>query len=166
MGTLIAVYALIVLGLLLCFIGRFPGQILAYAGLLVAAFALKNHLYPTWILIVCGVLVIASIIINKITAPKLAAKVHEFGKPGKLGTIVGSILSLFLIASISNAIVAIICFILFPYIFAFLFEFVSQKNAVVALKRAIGAYTLFLTTTLINVAISAFCFAEVVYGWI
>ena len=32
---MIAVYALLVFGILFCFFGRFPGQILAYAGLLV-----------------------------------------------------------------------------------------------------------------------------------
>ena len=83
MGVIIAVYALIILGILLCFFGKFPGQILAYAGLLTAAFALKNQVYPIWLLVLCGVLVIASIIVNMVFAPKLAAKVHEFGKAGK-----------------------------------------------------------------------------------
>ena len=36
--TLIAVYALLVFGVIFCFFGRFPGQILAYAGLLLAHF--------------------------------------------------------------------------------------------------------------------------------
>lgn len=166
MGVLIAVYALLAFGLLLCFVGRFPGQLLAYAGMLVASFSLKNHLYPTWLLVVCGVLVIASLIINKMVAPKLAGKVHEFGKAGKWGTIVGSIVSLFLIATVSNTTVAIILFFILPYVFAFLFETISKKNAGDGAKRALGAYTLFAATTLINIAISAFCCAEVMLGWI
>lgn len=166
MGTLIAVYSLLALGLLLCFFGRIPGQILTYAGMLVAAFGMKNHLYPTWLLIVCGVLVIVSIIFNKKVAPTIAGKVHEFGKPGKVGTIIGSIISLVLLASIENTVMATIIFLALPYIFAFLFETISQKSFKIGAKRATGAYTFFATTTLINLAISAFCIAEVIYGWI
>lgn len=166
MALLIVVYFLIVLGLLLCFVGRFPGQILAYAGMLVAALAVNNHFYPIWLLVLCGVIVLASIIINKKIAPKLAGKVHEFGKPGKWGTIVGSIVSLFFMASVSNGIFAIVIFLTFPYLFAFIFELISRKDAFDSLKRAAGAYTLFAATTFVNVAICAFCFGEVIYGWI
>lgn len=165
-GVLIAVYALIALGLILCFVGRFPGQILAYAGMLVAAFATDIHPYPTWLLIVCGVLVVASLIVNKALAPKLAGKVHEFGKAGKWGTIIGSIISLCIIPAISSVTVGIILFVVFPYIFAFLFEMAANKNAMEGLKRGAGAYTLYLSTTFINIAICAFCFMEVLCGWI
>ena len=167
MGALIAVYALLALGILLCFVGRFPGQVLAYAGMLVAAFATSVHPYPVWLLIVCGVLVIGSLILNKTVAPKLSAKVHEFGKAGKIGTIVGSILSFFLMIGLSDYIVvALILFVILPYLFAFLFELIATKSAADGAKRAAGAYTLFAATTFVNLAISFFCFAEVVYGWI
>lgn len=165
MGALIAVYALLVLGLLLCFVGRFPGQVLAYAGMLVAAFALHNHDYPVWMLILCGVLVVGSILVNILVAPKLAAKVHEFGKAGKWGTIVGSIISLFCIAATENKVVALIIFILLPFLFAFLFEWISRKKAGEGAKRAVGAYTLFAGTTFINLLVAAFISIEVFYGW-
>lgn len=80
MGALILVYALLAFGFILCFIGRFPGQVLAYAGMLVAAFAVKNQLYPVWMLVVCGVLVVASIILNKNMLPKLPKKYMNLGK--------------------------------------------------------------------------------------
>lgn len=166
MAALIAIYALLSFGLILCLFGRFPGQILAYAGLLVASFATNTHLYPVWLLIVCGVLVIASIIVNKKVAPKLASMVHEFGKAGRIGTIIGSILSIFFIAATSNEIVAIILFLILPYLFSFIFEFAANKNLAEGAKRAAGAYTLFATSTLINLAICVFCLGEVIYGWI
>lgn len=166
MATLIAVYSLLALGILLCFIGKFPGQILAYAGMLVAAFAIKNHFYPTWLLILCGVLVVASIIFNKVVAPKLANKVYEFGKAGRLGTFFGSILSILLIFALENEYVILAVFFIFPYLLAFLFELISQKNAGEAAKRAGGAYTLFAATTLVNLVICLFCAGQVIYGWV
>lgn len=164
--TMIAVYALLVFGILFCFFGRFPGQILAYAGLLLAHFTIANQIYPIWLLVLCGVLVVASIIINKTVAPKLASKVHEYGKAGKWGTIVGSILSLFCFMAELNVIILIITFFVLPYLFAFVFELTAQKNAKEGAMRALGAYTHFATTTLINLVISAFCFFVVLYGWI
>lgn len=166
MGALFAVYALLALGLLLCFIGRFPGQVLTYAGMLIAAFATNNHFYPIWLLVVCGVLVIASIIINKTLAPKLAAKVHEFGKAGKMGTIIGSILALITMAAASNGVVALVLLVILPYVVSLLFETISKKNISEGAKRAAGAYILYVTTTFLNIVICAFCIGEVVYGWI
>ena len=163
--VLIIVYLLLFFGLFLCFVGKFPGQILAYAGLLVAAFKLDNHEYPVWLLVVCGILVIASIIINKKVAPKVAAKVHEFGKAGRIGTTIGSILSILLIAVGINEIVAIILFLVFPYLFAFLFEFIAKKDAAEGAKRGAGAYTLFALSTLINLAICVVCLGQVLFGW-
>lgn len=165
MGATIAVYTLLSLGLFLCFFGRFPGQILAYAGMLIAAFAVKNHFYPTWLLVLCGVLVVGSLLVNKFLAPKLAAKVHEYGKAGKWGTIIGSILSIFFALADINGIVFLLLFILLPYVFAFIFESISKKNVGDGAKRAAGAYTLFATTSMLNIVISLFCFYEVVYGW-
>lgn len=166
MGTLILVYALLAFGFILCFIGRFPGQVLAYAGMLIAALAVKNQLYPVWLLVVCGILVVASIIINKKYAPTIAQKVHEFGKAGRIGTTIGSIIAVLCLASNVNPIVGIILFFVLPFVFAFLFEFISKKNAVEGAKRAAGAYTLFSVSTLINIAICVFCLGEVMYGWI
>lgn len=166
MGALILVYALLAFGFILCFIGRFPGQVLAYAGMLVAAFAVKNQLYPVWMLVVCGVLVVASIILNKKYASKIAEKVHEFGKAGKIGTTVGSIISTLCLTSDVNPVVGIILFIVLPFVFAFLFESIAKKNAAEGAKRAAGAYTLFSVSTLVNLAICVFCLGEVMYGWI
>lgn len=163
--TLIGVYALLAFGIIFCFFGRFPGQILAYAGLLLAYFTIANQAYPVWLLIVCGVLVVASIIVNITVAPKLASKVHEYGKAGKRGTIVGSILSLFCIMAELNDIVVIVLFFVLPYLFAFIFELIARKNAKEGVMRALGAYTHFAITTLINLAICAFCFFVVLTGW-
>lgn len=166
MAALIFVYALLVFGFLLCFIGRFPGQVLAYAGLLVAAFLVNNHLYPIWVLVVLGVLVIASIILNKKYAPKVAERVHEYGKAGRIGTTVGSIISILFLAGDVNTTVGIILFFALPFIFAFLFESIAKKNIAEGAKRASGAYTLFCVSTLVNLALCVFCLGEVIYGWI
>lgn len=166
MAILLTVYSLLVFGIILCFFGKFPGQVLAYAGMLTAAFSLKNHFYPTWLLIVCGVLVVASIIVNKVYAPKLAKKVYDFGKGGRLGTIFGSILSLFFIPAFDNEYVVLVILFVFPYLIAFVCEFISQRNFGEAAKRAGGAYTLFAVSTFINLAISVFCAGQVLFGWI
>ena len=61
--------------------------------------------------------------------------------------------------------VLVILFV-FPYLLAFICEFVSQRNFGEAAKRAGGAYTLFAVSTFINLAISVFCAGQVMYGWI
>lgn len=166
MAILIGVYALLAFGFLLCFVGKFPGQVLAYAGMLLAYFGM-NAPYPAWLVVACGVLVVASLVVNKTVAPKLASKVHEFGKAGKWGTVVGSIFALLVIAAITaNAYVSLVLLMVLPYVFAFVFEFISKKDFAEGAKRAAGAYTLFAASTLLNVVICAFCFVEVAYGWI
>ena len=62
-------------------------------------------------------------------------------------------------------IVIIILFFVLPYLFAFIFEFIAQKSAKEGALRALGAYTHFATTTLINLAICAFCAFVVINGW-
>lgn len=163
MWALITVYALLCFGILFCFFGKFPGQVLAYAGMLVSHFWVGIE-YPVWVLIVCGVLVVASIVINKTLVPKLATKIHEFGKAGKVGTTIGSILSIFVLAGISNSIVGLIVFIVLPYLLAFIFEMISKKNVAEGAKRGLSAYTMFAVSTLLNLIISVFCFLEVITG--
>lgn len=165
MGALIAVYALIAFGFILCFFGKFPGQVLAYAGMLVAYFSLDVK-YPMWILILCGVLVLASLVINKKLVPKMASKIHEFGKAGRIGTFIGSLVSIICMASLSDQVyIALALLLILPYLFAFLFEFISQKNLAEGAKRAAGAYSMFVASTLLNIAICTFCLLEVIYGW-
>lgn len=164
MGTLIAVYSLIAIGFILCFVGKFPGQILAYAAMLIAYFGLHIN-YPVLLLILCGVVVIVSLIINKTLVPKLANKVHEYGKAGRIGTMLGSIAAIGCVASASNNVVAIIILFVLPYVLAFLFEFIASKSVSEGAKRGAGAYVVFLASTLLNVAICGFCLVEVAGGW-
>lgn len=163
-GVLILVYALLAFGFFFCFVGKFPGQVLAYLGMIVAYFGMDVP-YPLWLLIVCGVLVVASLVINKTIVPKLAKKVHEYGKGGTWGTAIGSIIALLAIAGSSNDFVAVLMFIVLPFLFAFVLELIATKSASEGAKRAVGAYVIYLVSILINVAICTICILEVMGGW-
>lgn len=164
MGVLILVYALLAFGFIFCFVGKFPGQVLAYLGMIVAYFAMDVP-FPTWLLIVCGVLVVASIVINKTVVPKLTKKVYEYGKGGSWGTAIGAIIALLSIAESSSDFVAAFMFIILPFLFAFVFELIATKSASEGVKRAVGAYVIYLVSILINVAICTICILEVMGGW-
>lgn len=159
---------LIALGFLGCFINKVPGPLLAFIGVLITVF-FGDVNANVWMLVLVGVLVIASMIVSKKLLPKLGEKVHPFGKGGSWGTTVGSIIGLLILAGSSNAsaVGMIICFVLaffgLPYIFAFVFEFISNKNASVALKAAGGALVTFLASTVLKLVVCYLSF-DLIFG--
>lgn len=158
----IVAWILVVVGLILCFVGRLPGQVLAYVGMLLFNFSVSGGIYPAWLLILLGVLVVCSVFVNYKIAPKLAKKVHEFGKGGKWGTVLGSALALTFMLCGTGTVLSIILFLVLPYAFAFLFEYSTKKDVSEGAKRGAGAYTLFLATTFINIAVCAFCIYKMI----
>lgn len=147
---------LMCLGFLGCFVNKIPGPLLAFIGLLLAKFA--ADLPISWgIIILCAVLVAASMVVNAKYVPRLAAKIYPFGKGGKWGTFTGSLIGL-IIALKASAVVGIIFMLALPYGFAWLFEYLGTKDSTESTKRATSAFTVYLASTVIKLAVVYLCF--------
>ena len=155
MGLLITFWVLLALGFVFCFVGRFPGQILAFAALLIGYFGTDVIKYPDWVVIVSAILVVVSLYIGWKIAPKLGKKVHDYGKASKWGTFVGSLIAL--LCASSDATLSIIMLFVLPFAFAFLFEWFAKKDLAEAAKRPCGGYVVFLASTLLNLLVCVFC---------
>lgn len=147
---------LMCLGFLGCFVNKIPGPLFAFIGLLIAK--LVADLPISWgIIALCAVLVIASMVVNSKYVPQLAAKLYPYGKGGKWGTFVGSLIGL-LIALKASAVFGIIFMLALPYGLAWSFEFMGNKDAKEAGKRAASAFTVYLVSTVIKLAVVYICF--------
>lgn len=151
---------LICLGFLGCFVNKIPGPLFAFVGLMIAKFATDIEI--SWgIIALCAALVVASMIINGKYVPKMAAKLYPYGKGGKWGTFVGSLIGL-LIALKASAVVGFICLLALPYGFAYLFEMINTKDGKESAKRAASAYIVFLVSTIIKLVVVYICFNAVI----
>ena len=148
---------LICLGFLGCFIDKVPGPLLAFAGILIAKLAASMPI--SWgIIAVCAVLVVISMVVNAKYIPLLIKKVHPYGKGGKWGTFLGSLFAICCCAADASDAVCIILLLVLPFLFAWVFEVISAKNAAEGTKRGIAAYTVFLASTLVKLAVVYICF--------
>lgn len=147
---------LMCLGFLGCFVNKIPGPLMAFIGLLLAKFA--ADLPISWgIIALCAVLVVVSMVVNAKYVPQLAAKLYPYGKGGKWGTFIGSLIGL-IIALKASAVVGIIFMLALPYGFAWLFEYMTDKDSKEAGKRAASAFTVYLASTVIKLVVVYLCF--------
>lgn len=109
-------------------------------------------------------LVIASMILSKKVLPKIGKLVSEYGKGGSWGTMIGSLIGLVATIAVANTdvstalmiVMLIVAFVVLPYTFAFLFELIAKKSAVVALHAASGALVAFLVGTMLKLGVCAY----------
>lgn len=150
-------FLLIVVALYGSFISKFPSTFLSLAAVLIAKFCMQVGEYITWLnLSIIVILTVASIVVTKM-APRWAKTIAEYGKGGTWGTIVGSILALLLsvaFATIESEALAyvliVLSFIILPFLFAWIFELISQKKMVPALQSAGAATVVYVSTTFIK----------------
>ena len=155
------VFVCLGLGLIGCFVNRFPGPLLVLIACLIASFGLNIEAVSILTLIVVAGIWIVTIILNKKILPMLAKKMHDFSGAGSWGCTIGCLLGLPLLtvpeSSTGIVFMALISFVILPYAFALLFEFVKRKDASVALKAGASAYSVYLASTV-------FKFLAVIYA--
>lgn len=158
-------FLLMGLGLLGCFVYKIPGPILSFLGILVLQFGTEIEPFSTTSLIICAIAVIVCKILEK-QAPKLISKIHTFGKGGKIGCMLGSIIGIGVIAATSEWaediiwLMYLVGLVIIPLVLAILFEFISTKNWTASLKSGVAAWTNYLVNTLLQLAISIYCLYE------
>ena len=164
---------LIALAFIGCFVQKFPGPLAAFVGILIANFGADLNISAS-ALIICALAVVLSMVLNRFL-PKITARIHEFGKAGKWGSVIGSVIGVIVLlwgGSEVDSLGAVIAFILLglgviPFAFCYLFELISRKNVQAALMPATAAYVTFLCGTLIKLTVCIYCvYAVIGYGFI
>lgn len=141
-----------------CFISKFPGPLLAFGAILMVKLAMEpGASISWWNVAVIGILVIISMILNK-KIPDWTKKLADYGNAGNIGALIGSIVGLVLMAYILSTVedtgvsitLVVITFIAVPFLFATIFELISQKKFGAALKSGTGATVVYICNTFIK----------------
>ena len=149
------------LGFLGCFVNKVPGPIAVVLALLIAILALDIDISWGTFAIVTG-LAIASMIASKLLV-KLVKKLHEYSKRASIGTTIGSIIGLGIIAVSSEIessaliiLIFLISLVLVPFVLAFLLELTNKKGATEALKSASAATGAYMADSFLKLIVFAY----------
>ena len=152
---------LMCLGFLGCFINRIPGALISFLGILTLHFGTEVN-FSTEALILVGVLTLIATLVAK-HIPSILSHIHEIGKAGKWGSILGSLGGIMIIYNAGPNLetsklnlLLITAFILLPFGFSFLFELVSKKDIKEALMTATASYVSYLLSVLLNLGICCY----------
>lgn len=145
-------WALLVLGLIGCFIPMLPGPLLAYFSLVLLYFAKGTASSSGFTLSLTAVLTVLVIVLDYVV-PALGAKRFHCSRMGTVGCLVGTIVGLFFLP---------IGVVVGPFLGALMGELVAGKNFTASLVGAIGALLGYVTGIVIKVA---FCIYIATIYW-
>ena len=145
-------------GLLGCFVNKVPGPIAVVLALLIAILALDIEItWGTFAIVLA--LAIASMIASKVLV-KLVKKLHDYSKRASIGTTIGSIIGLGVIAGAYNVesaglivLICVIALVLVPFLLAFLLELTNKKGAAEALKSAASATGAYMADSMLKLIV-------------
>lgn len=145
-------------GFLGCFINKVPGPIAVVLASLIGITALDVDLEWGHFAII-AVLAVVSIIASKVLV-KLAKKMQEYSKRATIGTTIGSIIGLILIAGANSMdsdvaviVTAIVGLVVLPFVLAFLLELTNKNGAAMAVKCATAATCAYLADTCLKLVV-------------
>ena len=145
-------------GFLGCFINKVPGPIAVVLASLIGITALDVDLEWGHFAII-AVLAVVSIIASKVLV-KLAKKMQEYSKRATIGTTIGSIIGLILVAGASSIdsdaaviVTAIVGLVVLPFVLAFLLELTNKNGAAMAVKCATAATCAYLADTCLKLVV-------------
>lgn len=145
-------------GFLGCFINKVPGPIAVVLASLIGITALDVDLEWGHFAII-AVLAVVSIIASKVLV-KLAKKMQEYSKRATIGTTIGSIIGLILVAGANSMdsdaaviVTAIVGLVVLPFVLAFLLELTNKNGAAMAVKCATAATCAYLADTCLKLVV-------------
>lgn len=155
---------LLCFGFLGCFVNKVPGPLATFLSVLVAMFGLELRIDGSVVAIV-GVLAAASMILSKVLVSAVS-KLQEYSKRASAGTTIGSIIGLLFLGAASGAriegigliLIALLGFVVVPFVLAFLFELTKRLGFTETLKRAGAATATFLADTFLKVVVFGYAF--------
>lgn len=165
-------FLLMAIGLVGCFINRVPGPILAYAGILLLYFCTDMQVFDVISLVICGLAVVLCKVADMFV-PKVAGMISEYGKVGKWGCVIGSMIGVLGVWPTVNSadsnftiiFTVFIALVVLPYIFAYIGESVSRKSLTVSFRPALAAFASYLIGTFLKLAVTIYCIYEAFVGY-
>lgn len=139
---------LLIVGLLGCIVPMIPGPPLAYIGMLCLHFT-DNVQFSATQLIVWGIFVALTLVLDYVV-PILGTKLFGGTKYGKWGSLIGSILGMFILPW---------GILLGPFLGAFIGELIGNQGTSDALKSGIGSFLGFVVGTGLKVVLCAYFIA-------
>lgn len=153
-------FLLMAVGLVGCFIQRIPGPILTFIGVLLLQFGAELDMFDTLGLIICAVVIILSMIIGRFV-PRLTTKISPFGKGGKWGTTLGSIIGVLVLWPMMPeapvAIPLILGLVVVPFLAAYLGESIAHRSFSQSFRPTLGAYATYLVGTFLKLGTTIYC---------
>ena len=164
MLVLIFVIVLLCLGFLSCFINKIPGPLFVVIAVLTAQLGMDTA--PGWgAVAIVTVIAIAAFVLSKYMT-RIAKKMKEYSKKASIATTIASLLGVFSLPAFVDSstgtliVVLLVCFILLPFLFALLVEWIRNKNLAEGAKCAGTATLVYLADTALKLA----AFAYAVYA--
>ena len=149
------------LGFLGCFINRIPGALISFIGILTLHFGTDVD-FSTEALILVGVLTAIATLVAK-HIPAIVSRIHEIGKAGKWGSILGSLGGIIILTGAGQdagtgkmILLLIVAFVILPFGFSVLFELANKKEPKEALMTAAASYVSYLLSVLLNLGICCY----------
>lgn len=139
---------LLIVGLLGCIVPMIPGPPLAYIGMLCLHFT-DNVQFSATQLIVWGILVALTLVLDYVV-PIIGTKLFGGTKYGKWGSLIGSILGMFILPW---------GILLGPFLGAFIGELIGNQGSSDALKSGVGSFLGFIVGTGLKVVLCAYFIA-------
>lgn len=125
--------AIVIVGLISTFIPVLPGTIIIFAGSLIWGWSSGFVHVDGRTILALGILAAASFLLGQL-AGTVGAKVFKSSRWGVIGAAVGSILAIF-----GTAIMGPFSFVVFPLLFAFVFELIAGSSVKKSLKSGLGS---------------------------
>ena len=163
---------LMVIGFVGCFVNRIPGPIMTYAGILILKFCTDIRIFDTTALVLCGLAVVLCKVAD-FYIPKLTGLISEYGKAGKWGCVIGSLIGVFGVwptvgfadGNVQVVITMVIALIVFPFLFAYIGESISHRSLSKSLRSSLAAYAAYIIGTFMKLAVTIYCIYTAFEGY-
>lgn len=157
-------FLLMIVGLLGCFIHRLPGPVITFAGILLMNFCTDVQAFSTLSLVICALAVVLCKVLD-LYVPRIARLISDYGKAGKWGCVIGSLMGVFVVWPMMNytetvaskVLILVIGLVVLPFLFAYIGESVSHRSLKTSFRPSLAAFSTYLIGTLLKLSVCLYC---------
>lgn len=157
-------FLLMITGLLGCFIHRLPGPIITFAGILLMNFCTDVQAFSTLSLVICALAVVLCKVLD-FYVPRITRLISDYGKAGKWGCIIGSLIGVLVIwpminyteAISSKVLILVTGLVVLPFLLAYIGESVARRSFRLSFRPSLAAFSTYLIGTLLKLSVCLYC---------